>query len=80
MGKGAEKKMDSIPARFVVDIWAWEGLLHSEMQTMQAILKLIFAGSEEHWDELNDHRRKVIFYNQEYTKAILRMQLSQGKG
>lgn len=80
MGHGAPKKIDSIPIQTVVNIYAWEGMLHSEMGTMAALLKLIFAGSEDKWNELDECRKKVVFYNQQYTKAILSLQISQNKG
>lgn len=80
MGHGAPKKLTTFPTQLIVNIYAWEGLLEAEMGSMQATLKLIFAGSEDKWDELNECRRKVIFYNQQYTKAILSLQMQQNRG
>jgi hypothetical protein len=76
----AQKKMDVIPTEMIVQIYTWEGLLHDASTKLAYHLKMILDGKEEHWGLLDENRKRVVFYNQEYTKAILRLQRSQNKG
>lgn len=80
MGHGAPKKIDAIPMETVVQIYSWEGLLFDATNKLRDVLKDILDNDSQEWGQLDDLRKKVIFYNQEYTKAILRLQYSQGKG
>lgn len=80
MGHGAPKRVDAIPTETVVQIYAWEGLLFDAMEKMTVALKGVFSGDESLWDELDRQRKAVVFYNQQYTKSILSLQISQSKG
>lgn len=80
MGHGAPKKIDTIPMEMIVQIYSWEGLLYESTNKLRDVLKDILENDSQEWGQLDDLRKKVIFYNQEYTKAILRLQYSQGKG
>lgn len=78
----APKKVDAIPTQMVVDIYAWEGLLYEANRKMTELLKAILEGddSSDKWNQLDSTRKQVIFYNQQYTKAILKLQISQNRG
>lgn len=80
MGHGAPKRVDAIPMELVVQIYSWEGLLFDATNKLRDVLKDILENDSQDWVILDDLRKKVIFYNQQYTKAILRLQFSQMKG
>lgn len=80
MGHGAPKKVDAIPMETVVTIYSWEGLLFDATNKLRDVLKDILENDSQEWDTLDDLRRKVIFYNQQYTKSILSLQISQKRG
>lgn len=79
MGHGAPKRVDAIPMASIVQIYSWEGLLFDETQKLAETLKAILAGDETLWGMLDERRKRVVFYNQQYTKAILSLQISQNR-
>lgn len=80
MGHGAPKKIDAIPMETVVQIYSWEGLLFDATNKLRDVLKDILENDSQEWGQLDDLRKKVIFYNQQYTKSILSLQKSQNRG
>lgn len=80
MGHGAPKKIDSIPMETIVQIYSWEGLLYEATNKLRDVLKDILENDSQEWGQLDDLRKKVIFYNQQYTKSILSLQKSQNRG
>lgn len=78
----APKRLTTFPMQMVVQIYAWEGLLYTTQRQLGDTLRAILNGddSKERWDDLNRFRLQAVQYSQEYTKAILRMQMSQTKG
>jgi len=79
MGHGAPKRVDAIPMTSIVQIYSWEGLLFDETQKLAETLKAILDGDETLWGMLDERRKRVVFYNQQYTKAILSLQISQNR-
>lgn len=81
VGKGAQKRIDSLPMETIVQIHTWEGLLYVSQRQLGDTLKAILKGDEnpDLWTDLDRFRKQSIFYSQEYTKAILRLQFSQGR-
>jgi len=79
MGHGAPKRVDAIPMASIVQIYSWEGLLFDETQKLAETLKAILDGDETLWGMLDERRKRVVFYNQQYTKAILSLQISQNR-
>jgi hypothetical protein len=79
MGHGAPKRDDAIPMSSIVQIYSWEGLLFDETQKLAETLKAILDGDETLWGMLDERRKRVVFYNQQYTKAILSLQISQNR-
>lgn len=80
MGSGAAKKIDAIPMEMVVKIYSWEGLLFDSTNKLRNVLKDILENDSGDWEELDKQRKAVIFYNQQYTKSILSLQISQNRG
>jgi hypothetical protein len=78
----APKNVDAIPAKVIVDIFTWEGLLYEAQRKLAEVLKSILEGDDSPvmWLGLDERRKQVVFYSQQYTKAILRMQFSQNRG
>lgn len=79
----AQKRIDKIPMETIVKIYALEGLLFKATQDLMATLKLILdEGNDdpEIWRDLDRLRKDVVSYNQQYTKAILSLQISQNRG
>jgi hypothetical protein len=81
MGHGAPKKIDAIPTSAIVNIYAAEGLLYQAMRDLTEALKRCLDGSTDpnDWKDLDTHRKQVVFYNMQYTRAIQSLQFNQGK-
>lgn len=82
MGHGAPKRVSTIPTETVVKIYAWEGMLYEAQRKLGDVLKSILSGDDSPnlWNELDSARKATVFYSQQYTKAILGLQLSQNRG
>lgn len=76
----AQKRIDKIPMETIVKIYSWEGLLFDATNDLRDVLRDILENDSQKWDELDRVRRAVVFYNQQYTKAILSLQISQNRG
>lgn len=79
MGHGAPKKVDTIPIALLVDVYAAEGLLNHAKSNAEVTLKLIVAGDESKWEELDRYRSQVFLYSKQYTTALGRLINSQGR-
>lgn len=78
----AQKRVSTIPTETIVQIFAWEGMLYESQRKMGEVLKSILDGDDSPslWVELDSQRKATVFYSQQYTKAILKLQISQKKG
>lgn len=82
MSHGAPKKVDSLNTEMIVQIFAWEGLLYESQRKLGEVLQAILSGDDRPimWTALDNRRKEAVFYSQQYTKGILRLQHSQNRG
>lgn len=82
MGSGAPKRVSTIPIAMTVSIYAAEGMLYQSSRELADVLKRCLEGSTDpkDWQLLDDKRREVVKYNQQYTLAIQALVRSQQKG
>lgn len=82
MSHGASKRLTTFPTELIVNIYAWEGMLYDAQRKLTDVLKAILDGDDRPsmWLALDERRKQVVFYNQQYTKAILSLQIKQNRG
>jgi hypothetical protein len=79
MGRGAPKKVETIPIPLLVSVYAAEGLLEEAKARATVLLTLITHGDETKWTELDQARYDVHLYSKQYTTALARLINSQGR-